>query len=157
MYKKIFEITIIRLTMAEIKQFSFIQAFTALWEIQIKEMAAISKSHPICSKIQFSYSCFGALDQFYPNFVHFNEIQYQIWNACHFLIFYLSESCKSLDNREWVYFCHRQPSDDNFIDFLIQSFNWKNNIWKYYHKVKYGSDKTILYYPGFYSSLRDKR
>ena len=38
-YKKIFEITIIRLTMAEIKQFSIIQAFTALWDIKIKEMA----------------------------------------------------------------------------------------------------------------------
>ena len=74
LYKKIFEITIIRLTMAEIKQFSIIQAFTALWDIKIKEMAAISKSHPICSKIQFSCSCFGVLDQFYPNFVHFNEI-----------------------------------------------------------------------------------
>ena len=51
-YKKIFEITIIRLTIAEIKQFSIIQAFTALWDIKIKEMAAISKSHQICSKIQ---------------------------------------------------------------------------------------------------------
>ena len=42
LYKKIFEITIIRLTMAEIKQFSIIQAFTALWEIKDKEMASVS-------------------------------------------------------------------------------------------------------------------
>ena len=42
MYKKIFEITIIRLTMAEIKQFSIIQAFTAHWEIKDKEMASVS-------------------------------------------------------------------------------------------------------------------
>ena len=54
LYKKIFEITIIQLTMAEIKQFSIILAFTALWDIKIKEMAAISKSHWICSKIQIS-------------------------------------------------------------------------------------------------------
>ena len=52
--KKIFEITIIQLNMAEIKQFSIILAFTALWDIKIKEMAAISKSHRICSKIQIS-------------------------------------------------------------------------------------------------------
>ena len=51
-YKKIFEMTIIRLTLAEIKQFSIIQAFTAHWDIKIKEMAPISKSHQICSKIQ---------------------------------------------------------------------------------------------------------
>ena len=57
-YKKIFEITIISLTMAEIKQFSIIQAFTALWDIKIKEMAAISKSHQICSKIQINNSSF---------------------------------------------------------------------------------------------------
>ena len=43
-----------------------------------------------------------------------------ILNGCHFLIFNHSESCKSLDNREWFYLCHRQPSDDNFRDFLIQ-------------------------------------
>ena len=42
LYKKIFEITIIRLTMAEIKQFSIIQAFTAHWEIKDKEMASVS-------------------------------------------------------------------------------------------------------------------
>ena len=54
LYEKIFEITIIQLTMAEIKQFSIILAFTALWDIKIKEMAAISKSHRICSKIQIS-------------------------------------------------------------------------------------------------------
>ena len=43
LYKKIFEINIIRLTMAEIKQFSIIQAFTALWETKDKEMASFSK------------------------------------------------------------------------------------------------------------------
>ena len=41
-YKKIFEINIIRLAMAEIKQFSIIQAFTAPWEIKNKEMASVS-------------------------------------------------------------------------------------------------------------------
>ena len=58
--------------MAEIKQFSIIQAFTALWDIKIKEMAAISKSHTeFASKIKFN---FGNFDQVYPNFVHFYEI-----------------------------------------------------------------------------------
>ena len=64
LYKKIFEISIIMMIMAKMKQLSIIQDFTALWEIKNKEMAAISKSHIFCSKFWLFYN-FVALDQYY--------------------------------------------------------------------------------------------
>ena len=124
MYKKNFEITFLKLTMAEIKQFSIIQAFTAPWEIKDKEMASdldlilnFIKMNKIGIKlIQDSKTRTGKLN-FRANLVWF-------WNGCHFLNFYLSESCKSLHNRELFYLCHGYPYDNNFKDFLYIYASW---------------------------------
>ena len=105
LYKKNFDITFLRLTMVEIKQFSIIQAFTALWEIKDKEMASVSDL--ILNFIQMNKieQNWDKIDPGTGN-LNFGANWVWFWNRCHFLNFDISESCKSLDNRELFYLCH---------------------------------------------------
>ena len=103
--KNIFEITSIRLTMAEIKQFSIIQAITALWGIKDKEMASVSDwtlNFIKMNKIEIKL----IQDSKNNNKFEFLRKFGVILNRCHFLNFDISESCKSLDNRELFYLCY---------------------------------------------------
>ena len=58
----------------------------------------------------------------------------------------------------WEVFAHQKlisvTNGLNFEKKIREAYLYKKNLWNYYHTVNYGRDKTILYYPGFYSSLR---
>ena len=83
--------------MAEINQFSIIQAFTALFEIKDKYMASVSNMILNLIKMNKIGIQLTQGSKISRKFEFLEQIQ------CDFDI---SESCKSLDNRELFYLCY---------------------------------------------------
>ena len=110
--------------MIKSSQLAIIQAFTALWKIKFEQMVVISNCRQkmknedniylVCIKCIFN--CWEAND-------HSISFISKVWNH-HLLKYYLSESCKSLNNSQVSSFYHIRLWIGDFSSYKVV---WKQN------------------------------